>query len=643
MRFLKIMAGAVLLTLLHTAPLCFGETQEEVEEIVVTATRLETPVAHVGSSVTVISGAELEESGKQFLHEAIRAVPGLDVVRRGGPGQQTSVFMRGANSEHTLVLIDGVEANDAISPNRAFDFANVTTENIERVEIIRGPQSTLYGSDAIGGVINIITKKGKGKPSVTSSIEYGSFETTRVTGNISGDLETVNFALSLARLDTGGISAASAKDGNSERDGYENITLSSRIGVTPRENLDVEFIVRYIEADAELDAFDGDDPNSFQETQQLFLRGQMKVPLMGNTWENVVGFELSTTDRKNRDEFDSIRPADRSRSSFQGETLRGNWQGNVHFFHGNVLTFGVEVQEERGESEFFSESVFGPFDSIFDEKAARTEGYFIHNRMSFRDTLFVTAGARVDNHSRFGSELTYRVGASYLPGKGGTRLKGTFGTGFKAPSIFQLFDPASGNQDLEPEKSEGFDLGIEQELAGGKIKGGITYFRNQIRNLIEFTIVNPVTFEGELNNIGKSRSEGIEIFSNVSIIEPFTLSVNYTYNEAKDESSDDLLLRRARNRVNVSLRYELPGRGEVAAAVTYTGKRRDIFTDPGTFITERITIGGYTIVGVSATYRLRDDLSVFSRVDNLLDREYEEAKGFGTPGISAYVGLRAAI
>jgi vitamin B12 transporter len=640
------MGPVIVLLILHSASLVFSQEQkdeEEVEEIVVTATRLETPSSHVGSSVTVITDEELVRTGKTFLHDALRAVPGLDVVRRGGEGQQTSLFIRGANSEHTLVLIDGVEANDPISPNRAFDFANLTIDNIERVEILRGPQSPLYGSDAIGGVISIITKKGKGKPSLTVSGEYGSFQTNREMASLSGGYSTADFSFSASRFDTDGISVASEEEGNSERDGYENTTLSGKLAVRPLEKVEVAFVGRYIDSDAEIDPFGGDDPNSVQETEQLFLRGQIKVGLFKEKWENIIGLELSKTDRKNRDEPDTVRPNDRSDGTFHGQIMRGNWQGNVFLSGGNVLVYGIDIQEEKGESEFFSESIFGPFTSSFDEQAARIEGYFFQGQASLLERLYAIAGFRIDHHSIFGSEITYRFVASYNLENTGTRLKGTFGTGFKAPSLFQLFDPASGNPDLEPEKSKGWDVGVEQVIANGRMKAGITYFKNEFKNLIDFTITNPNTFEGELRNIGNSESEGIELFSLFNVIDPVTLSAQYTYNDARDKDSDELLLKRARNRFNVSFDYRFSDRGAVHATVAYTGERRDLFTDPNTFITQNIVLGGYTLINISASYDVGRGITFFSRVDNLLDKKYEESRGFGTPGISGFFGMKAVM
>lgn len=609
-----------------------AEAEAEVEEIVVVATRLETPVGEVASTVTVLSGEELAKTGETFLGEALRTVPGLDVVRSGGPGQQTSVFLRGSKSGDTLVLIDGVVANDPISPDRTFDFANFTVDNIERVEILRGPQGTLYGSDAIGGVVQIITKKGVGKPTLTVYGEYGSYETKRGRVNLEGAIHRLSYSLSLLGLDTGGISAASEKNGGVERDGYENTTFSGRVGLAPLTNLDVELIGRYIDAQSNIDYSGGlvDDPNSIQETEQLFLRGQVKFPLLGGVWENVVGLGLSETERENRDEPDSGQIFQNS-GRFRGKIVEGDWQGNIFLHERNILTLGVELKEERGSSE----TTFG----VFPEESLRSESVFIQDQINIADRLFATLGGRLDHFESKGSEFTFRIAAAYNVNEWGTRLKGTVGTGFKAPTLFQLFDPAFGNPDLAPEESLGWDLGVEQEILKGRALGGGTYFSNDFEDQIDFVFTDPVTFEGQFVNTGKSRSQGVELFSVLRVIDPLTLGMNYTYTDAKNKDTGEFLLKRPRHKFNLTLDYHPGVKGNIYATLAYRGERHDI--DPVTF--ERTVVGGYTVVNVAASYDVTKTVRCFTRIDNLLNREYEESSGFGTAGLSAYFGIAVTI
>lgn len=629
MRLASLIPGALVLLLILPGAIAAEGGEEEVEEIVVTATRIETPARRVGSSVTVITAEDLEKTGKPLLHDALRAVPGTDVVRSGGTGQQTSIFLRGTNSNHTLVLIDGVEANDPISIGRAFDFANLTVDNIERVEVLRGSQSTLYGSDAIGGVINIITKKGRGKPSAVASAEYGSFQTRRGSARVGGEAEALHYSLSLSKLKTDGISAASESAGNGERDGYDNLTVSGRVGAAPGDSLEVELVGRYMEAEAEIDDFATDDPNSRQDTEELFIRGQASFSLFDERVKNVVGLSLSDIERTNEDLLDPGQFF-LNTGSFKGETAKGDLQSSISLVDGNTLTAGVEAQEERGKSR----SSFGSFP----EQVARTEGYYLQDQARLLKGLFATVGGRVDHHSAFGSELTYRVALSYALEGTGTRLKGSFGTGFKAPSLFQLFDPAFGNPDLAPERSRSWDGGVEQPLFGGSGRLEVTYFRIEFKNLIDS---DPATFR--FVNLRRSTSEGVEVVSTLGLFRPFTLSGQYTYTDARDTDSNEVLLRRPRNRYHLSLDCSILDRGSLNLALSHTGKRYDISVDPVTFSSRRILLGGYTLVHLAASYELSRGITIFSRVDNLFDRDYEEIQGFGTEGISGYLGVKAAI
>lgn len=635
MRRWRVVAVAALMVLVAWAvPAGAKEAvvDEEVEEIVVIATRIETPVREVGSSVTVISGEELAKTGEIFLGDALRTVPGLDVVRSGGPGQQTSVFLRGSKSGDTLVLIDGVVANDPISPDRTFDFANLTVDHIERVEILRGPQGTLYGSDAIGGVIQITTKKGEGAPALTVHGEYGSFETKRGRVDLGGAIHRLSYSLLLTRLDTGGISAASEKNGGVERDGYENTTLSGRVGVLPLSNLEVELMGRYIDARADIDYSGGlvDDPNSVQDTEQLFLRGQVTFPLRKGAWENIVGLGYSETVRDNTDEPDTGQIF-LNRGTFRGKIIEADWQGNIFLHERNTLALGVGLKEERGSSE----TTFG----VFPEESLRSESVFLQDQINLADRLFATLGGRLDHFESFGYEFTFRIAAAYNVNEWGTRLKGTVGTGFKAPTLFQLFDPAFGNPDLAPEESLGWDLGVEQEFFKGRALGGITYFKNDFEDQIDFVFTDPVTFQGQFVNIGKSSSEGVELYSLVRVIDPLTITMNYTYTEGKNRDTGELLLKRPRHKFNLTLDYHPGVRGNIYATLAYTGERNDI--DPVTF--GRTVVGGYTVVQVAASYDVTRTLRFFTRIDNLLDREYEESSGFETPGLSAYFGVSVTI
>jgi len=612
--------------------------EEKTEEVVVTATRIETASSEVGSSITVITNQQIEQRQNTTVPEILRTVPALDVVRSGGPGGQTSVFIRGAKSEHTLVLIDGIEMNDPITPGRSYDFANLTTDNIERIEIIRGPQSTLYGSDAIGGVINIITKRGKGKPSGFVSAEGGSFNTFTEKAGVSGGNKWANYSLGISRWDTDGISAANEKDGNHEKDGYENTSISTRLGVTPAENLDADFILRYINAKADIDnsgGVGGDDPNNKADLEQLFFRTQVRLFLFNDLWEQKLGFSLTDLDRDYRNDTDADHPSDLDRSSYDGKILKFDWQHNLYLHETNTLTLGIENEEEKGKSKYYSESAWGPYTSSFKEKTARTTGYYLQDQVKLRDSWFTTLGVRLDDHSRFGSETTYRIASAYLVRQTGTKFKGTYGTGFKAPSLYQLYSQY-GNQNLDPEESTGWDIGVEQSLFDKKLILGVTYFSNEFDELIEFVGYESGT--SKYINVAEAEAKGVEIFASVRPIGDLIFRASYTYTDTEDKETGKDLLRRAQNKFGLDVNYQFMDKGNVNLSLVYVGKRDD--NDYSTWPATRVELDDYVLANLAASYDITRNIQVFGRVENFLDEDYKEVKGFGTPELSAFAGCK---
>jgi len=623
-------------------PLCLFAQEKEVilEEVVVTATRVETPIEEIASSMTVISSKEIERKKKATVSEVLKGIEGLDVVQTSGVGRDTSIFIRGANSEHTLVMIDGVEVNDPISPGRSYDFAHLTVDNIERIEVIRGPQSTLYGSDAIGGVINIITKKGEGRPKFFASAEGGTFMTFRESTGVSGGNRWINYSLGLSRFDTDGISAANKKDGNYERDGYKNSSLSARLGFAPQENLDVDFIFHYIDAKTDLDnsgGAGGDDPNYVQKSKQLLFKTQVGLSLFDHRWTQKLAFATTDNDRDVKNKKDDQHPFDSEQGHYDGQLIKLDWQHNLQLHKTNDLTFGLEYEEEEGKSRYYWESQWGPGESLFPKKTVNTKGCYIQDQIKLWDRLFATLGVRIDDHSRFGTETTYRIAPAYLIKETGTKMKGTFGTGFKAPTLYQLYAPATlwgpiGNKDLKPEKSKGWDFGVEQNFLKNRVILGATYFRNDFKDLIQYEMG-----QGYIN-IAKAKTEGIELFSSVKPIDDLTLRINYTYTDTEDKTTGETLIRRPKNKIGFDLNYHFINKGNVNLGVIYVGKRDD--KDFSISPPRRVILDQYTLVNLAASYDISKNFQLFGRVENLLDKDYEEVKGYGTPGLSIFGGMK---
>ncbi|NIM90472.1 MAG: TonB-dependent receptor [Candidatus Aminicenantes bacterium] len=610
-------------------------------EIVVTANRLETPAKEVASSVTIITREDLERMKKSTVLEVLREALGVAVIQNGGTGGAGSMSIRGANSEHTLIMIDGVELNDPITPSRSYDLAHLVLDSIERIEILRGPQSTLYGSEAIGGVVNIITRRGSGKPRFSLSSYGGSFRTFSTEAGFGGSTEKINYSLGISHLSTQGISASStAYPGNEEKDGYQNMTLSGRLGFSPLDNLEVDFVLRLINDKADIDNFGGaygDDPNHTQDYRSLFLKSQLRALLFKNRWEQKLSVSFVYNDRKNENLLDASHPFDSEEGLFKSKRFKVDWQNNLFLHETHTLTLGVDHQQEQGESEYHSEGLWGPYSSLFPLKQASITGLYLQDQIRLAHRFFATVGVRLDSHSLFGSAATYRLAPAYFIEKSGTKLKATFGTGFKSPSLYQLYATATsfgpiGNEDLRPEKSLGWDLGIEQFLLEERVFLGVTYFHNDYKDLIDFDFL-----QGYLN-IGKAESKGAELYLRADPADKLRLRASYTRLEAQDKKTRIPLLRRPKHKFTANISYQFLEKGRLYLSLIHLGKREDL--DFSAWPAARATLPGYTLLNASVSYNIKARVQFFFRLDNILDVEYENILGYGTPGFSAFGGLR---
>ncbi|MEX2561076.1 MAG: TonB-dependent receptor [Pirellulales bacterium] len=493
---------------------------------VVSATRTPIRSGDVGSSISVITEEQIRAKGQTSVAEVLRGLPGVDVVQQGGPGRVTSLFLRGGSSEHTKVLLDGLPLNDPITPGRSFDFSTLSVDNIERIEILRGPQSTLYGSDAIGGVVNIITRRGRGPPSGRLGVMGGSFGTSHESASVSGSTCDWHYALSGSYFDTDGFSAADERlPGNTENDAFRLGTLGGRTGWTPYENFDVDFVFRYHRGTAEIDDGGGpfmDDPNERNFAEQAFARTQLRYATVDDLWEQTLAFNFADHNRRTIDPADILHPSDAFFSRFNSQLHMLDWQHNLLLLEGNTLTVGAVYADETGASSFTGESAFGPFEGDMPEQSLRNTGVYLQDQLSLGDRWFTTLGARQDHYSQAGTADTYRATSLYRLLGTETALRGSIGTGFKAPTLFQLFDAFSGNLDLLPEESKGWDVGLEQPLGRGRLVIGATYFRNDFENLIDF---DPSTFR--FFNVGRALATGVEL-SSLYIVSPATSLIALT-------------------------------------------------------------------------------------------------------------------
>ena len=592
--------------------------------VVVTATRVPTDPARVASSTTVITAEEIERRQFQSLPQILQAVPGIAVVQSGGTGQITSVFSRGTESNHTLFLINGVEAADP-SSNATFSIEHLLVGDIERVEIIRGPQSVLYGSDAMGAVVNVITKRGAGAPSLIGRVEGGSFGTISGNAGVSGAQGPLDYALSANRFHTDGVSSFSKRVGGGENDAYDNIGATANLGYTPSELVTLRGFAKVLSADVEFDEI-GNESGPHIDSRQAFGRAEAEFDLLDGLWVPTLGLSGTHVNRETKEALFG--------GEFIGTKIKLDLQNDFYVSDEHTITLGGESEWDHGESE---EAFLG-----FDEDL-RNQAVFIQDQFSFWNRLFGTIGARLDHHSEFGSEATWRIAPAYLIHETGTKLKASYGTGFKAPSLEDLFGGDGtgfivGNPDLTPEKSRGWDVGFEQNLWGDRIAFGSTYFRNEIEDLIaiDFSTGLP-PFRPE--NVSNAETWGVESFFAVTPIQAITVRLDHTWLKARDQDQNADLVRRPEHKLNLDVAYRPIEEVTLSLGVLYVGKREDF--DFVTFA--RVKEDPYTVVSLAASWQALPNLRLFGRVENLLDEDYEDPNGFGHPGIGVFAGLEARL
>ncbi len=624
-----------------------GKRQEgdlQHHEITVTATRLETPLREVAGSITVITREELVRTRKTSLVEAIRESIGLAVLQNGGIGGAASVSIRGSNSEHTLVLIDGLELNDPINPSRSYDLANFPLNQVERVEILRGPQSLLYGSNAIGGVINIITRKGQGRARVDLTTMAGSFGTLAGNAGMTGSSGRVGYSLGGSFFRTEGVSAAATiYPGNSERDGYRNFSLAGKIGYSTGTNSSLDIIFRSIGSRTDIDNFGGpfgDDPNNVQDYVAILGQGRFRSFSPGRRWEQIVAVSLAGTRRNLSNPSDGAHPGEVEEGTYRSTFFKVDWQNNFYLHPSNTLTGGVEIEQESGRSEYVSSGPWGAAESLLPVVRASSLGFYVQDKWDFRQKFFLTAGIRGDTNNRSGPALTFRVAPAFLLEETATRIRATAGTGFKSPSLYQLFAPGTawgpiGNPDLRPERSFGWDVGVDQTFMEGRLSVGLTWFANTFRNLIDFD------FALGYVNIGRSGTKGLESALRLNLFPGTDFRASYTRLNARDNTTGESLLRRPRDKFSADVHSRFWGRLDLTLSLLHIGNRFD--RDFSSIPYETVSLPGYTILDAVVSFALDRSWEMTLRLNNIFDTKYQPVWGYGAPGFALNAGIRIAL
>ena len=615
----------------------------KLNEVVVSATRTDSNTLELANSISVIDSEQISNSNSTNVFDILKSETGISFTRQGGNGSLSNLYIRGANSSHTLVLIDGVEVNLNNDPSGVYDFSALPIDNIERIEVLRGPQSTLYGSDALAGVVNIITKKGNGSPKFSLLTEGGSYNTYKALAGINGSIQKLNYTFSLSRIASDGFSSASEKYGNSEKDGYTFNNLSSVLGYNFNENVEINLYSRFTKSKSDYDQFGGmfgDDPTYVFNQEETSFRGEGKIKLFNGDWNQKLGLSFIRNVRKYS--FDtSAASIYYSHSLYDGRKYKLDWQNDFRVNKSNLLTAGIDLEFDEASSEYYAFTFLKPPDyaSIIPMKDTRTIGIYLQDQLKFDESFFITLGARLDDHNKFGSQFTYRIAPAYMLWETGTKFKATIGTGFKAPSLYYLYDPSYGNENLNPEKSFGWDAGIEQFFFSQNISVGATFFYNKFSDMFGFDYVTFKTI-----NINQAVTKGIEVFLEAKPINNLRLKANYTYTDARDISRNSAnfgtkLLRRPESKVGFYSSYSFIPKANITAEVIWVGTREDINFS----LYERTELKGYVLLNLAAHYNIFNFLRLNARVENLLDTDYEEVFGYATPGLSFYGGIKLMI
>ncbi len=598
--------------------------QQELPELVVTATRVPIPLEQSGSAITVIDREELEQRQIRVVADALRDVPGATVSRSGGPGNLTEVYLRGAESNQTLVLIDGVEVNHP--DGGAFDFNSLLDLAIERIEVLRGPQSVLWGSSTIGGVINIVTRRADQPFQAHARVEGGSFNTWHTAGSIGGRGERYDALLSGGWLQTDGWSAGSTWRGNREDDGTKTGALLFKGSVRPADDLELTLTGRYTRNRTDFDAFLGGDQqpvvdsNDRIDNRQNLLRLQGRYSLLGGAWEHLLGLARynmdSTTSSAGFEPFDSESNANQI-----------DYQSNYFLNAGNAQhTFTLLVKDKKDEAS----------NTYFATNSVHNTGVALHYGLGLDERLFITAGLRRDFNDRFDDTNTYRLTAAYLWPEFGGRLHASYGTAVKNPTLTELFGFSGdfkGNPNLRPEESHGFDLGWEQTLLDQRLKFDVTAFANRIDNIIVGAGRTVINLPGE------SQARGVEISASAQLTPGFSSTLAYTFTDTEDSHGDELR-RRPRHVASLGLNYRFIERGQLQLTVRHHGSSVDTAFDAQTFETYLVPMDGYTVVNLAADYSLDKHWQFFGRVENLFDKQYEDVLGYSGTERGVYVGAR---
>ncbi len=620
---------------------------QQLSEVVVTASRTAEPLSATGSAISVVSGETIATSNPGSLVDALRSIPGLDISENGGPGGTANVRLRGANTGQTLVMIDGIRVNDPTAASGDFEFAMFAPSAIDRIEVLRGPQSALYGSDAMGGVINIITKKGTGPAQFNVRTEAGSYGTVVTQGSVVGTNGPWSYAFTGGGQHSNGFSrygyripSIEAKFPNLESDGFDRVGGSARIGYDAGEGIRLEAGTVQSFTRSAYDAATGTFPDTPASADRLLqtIYGRVGIDSFGGILTHNVTISNTHTERSFTDYTykTNMLPQNTTvkTSDYWGNSLDAEYQANLKLGAFGTLIYGAKTQSETAQT--FSTNVL-PIAGLMTPLLAKqqdTNSAFALWSLPIGERLNVTLGGRVDDVVNVARFETWRATAAYNISETGTKLRASAGTGAKAPTLFQLYDTTYGSLNLTPETSFGYDAGIDQSLFNGRVVLSVTGFANDFNNLINF-VSDASRPLGYYTNVARAETSGLEVGATVDVL-PGLVKINaaYTYLHAVDLTTGLILARRPQNLARFAVTITPNDRWLIEPRITTVSKRYSSANEVG-------VVDAYTRVDLYSEYRLDANWKVFARGENILNERYQEVLNFGTTGPALYAGFNA--
>ena len=615
----------------------------EGDSIIVTATRAPLTLDEIPASIAVLDKAAIDRAQDIGVTELLLRTPGVSLSRNGGYGTATSLRIRGAESEHTVAVIDGVKLNDPSSTGGGFNFTNLLVGDIARIEVLRGPQSILWGSQAIGGVVNIVTASAEKALEASFDIEAGSRQTVSARAAVGGKTGPLSWRIGGQRFTTDGISSHARAFGGVERDGYRNHNVSGRAELALSDHFSVEARGTYASGRVQFDGFNADSAD-YGLNKELVGYAGVNVDLADGRFRNRIAYGHTDT---NRDNFNPTRARPRSFEA-DGRNKRWEYQGSFAFSDRISAVFGVENERSDFRSRSPAASLSTPLPAFARGEAELTSAY---GQLSVEPVagLTLNGGVRYDDHDRYGGQTLFAAGGVWqLPT--GTVLRASYGEGFKAPSLYQLFSEY-GNVALDPEAADGWEAGVEQSLFASKLVIGASWFDRTTTNQIIYnscsgTATNPLCFVpgdpatrrfGYYSNVARSKVHGVEAAAALTL-GGLVLDGNYSWIVAEDRSPGTAnfgkwLPRRPRQTANASVSYAFDFGLGIGAAMRWSGKSFDNASNA-------TRLDDYTLVDLRAEYALSDAVKLFARAENLFDEQYMTAFRYGSLGRSVYAGIR---